>query len=94
MKLICNKETETSRDPGYLHPIIKKRPVRREARTWAAAESAGLSEGEKGCRVRPDVSPTGPSFRGRGGAAGAIRAAGAGAAASRGAGPLGWEPVS
>ncbi|CAK6439176.1 unnamed protein product [Pipistrellus nathusii] len=50
VKLICNKETETSRDPGYLHPIIKKRPVRREARTWAAAESAGLSEGEKGCR--------------------------------------------
>ncbi|XP_042135572.2 protein PHTF1 isoform X3 [Peromyscus maniculatus bairdii] len=49
VKLVSNKGTETDKDSGCLHPIIKKRQGRPEIRMWQAREKAKVSDGEK-CR--------------------------------------------
>ncbi|XP_059121986.1 protein PHTF1 isoform X2 [Peromyscus eremicus] len=49
VKLVSNKGTETEKDSGCLHPIIKKRQGRPEIRMWQAREKAKVSDGEK-CR--------------------------------------------
>nr|XP_015854713.1 protein PHTF1 isoform X2 [Peromyscus maniculatus bairdii]XP_042135571.1 protein PHTF1 isoform X2 [Peromyscus maniculatus bairdii] len=47
VKLVSNKGTETDKDSGCLHPIIKKRQGRPEIRMWQAREKAKVSDGEK-----------------------------------------------
>lgn len=51
LKLTCNQETETTMGPGFLRPVIRRRPLRPEVKSWPTAQRARLSDGEKNRRV-------------------------------------------